>query len=107
MPRPKPSAIAGTAELNTMIARTAPAILELLADGVPRTKPAIVEALAGRHDRQDVVHALIRLAVTGRGGGDGRPNLSLIFNHLTLSTKLVDYGRDFISYLRCWALNRH
>jgi hypothetical protein len=38
----------------------------LLADGVPRTKPAIVEALAGRHDRQDVVHALIRLAVTGR-----------------------------------------
>ena len=39
--------------------------MELLADGVPRTKPAIVAALAGRHDKQDVVNALIRLAVTG------------------------------------------
>jgi hypothetical protein len=66
MPRTKPSALTGTAELNAMIERVAPAILELLADGVPRTKPAIVEALAGRHDRQDVVHALIRLAVTDR-----------------------------------------
>ena len=44
----------------------APAILGLLADGVPRRKPAIVEALAGRHDRQDVVHELIRLSVTGQ-----------------------------------------
>ena len=50
MPRTKPSAITGSAELNAMIERVAPAILELLADGVPRTKPAIVEALAGRHD---------------------------------------------------------
>jgi hypothetical protein len=66
MPRPKSSALTGTAELNAMIERVAPSILELLGDGVPRTKPAIVEALAGRHDRQDVVHALIRLAVTGR-----------------------------------------
>jgi hypothetical protein len=49
-----------------MVERVAPFILELLADAMPRTKPAIVEALAGRHDRQDVVHALIRLAVTGR-----------------------------------------
>ena len=49
-----------------MVARVAPAILALLADGVLRTKPAIVEALAGRHERQDVVHALIRLAVTGQ-----------------------------------------
>jgi hypothetical protein len=40
--------------------------VELLADGVPCSKHAIVEALAGRHDRQDVVHALIRLAVTDR-----------------------------------------
>jgi hypothetical protein len=40
--------------------------VELLADGVPRTKPVIVAALAGRHDKQDVVHALIRLAVSGR-----------------------------------------
>src|SRR4051794_23617710 len=64
MPRPKPSANAGSAELNAMVERVAPDILALLADGVPRTKPAIVEALAGRHDKQDVVHALIRLAVT-------------------------------------------
>src|SRR4051812_5725447 len=45
--------------------------LRLLADDVPRTKPAIVEALAGRHDKQDVGHALIRLAVTDRVGETG------------------------------------
>ena len=59
-----PYAFTGSAELNATVERVAPAILELLADGVPRSKPAIVEALAGRHDKQDVVHALIRLAVT-------------------------------------------
>ena len=64
--KPSPYERAGSAEINAMVERVAPAILELLADGVPRTKAAIVEALAGRHDRQDVVHALIRLAVTGR-----------------------------------------
>jgi hypothetical protein len=66
MPRPKPSAITGTAELNATIERVAPDVLALLADGGPRTRPAIVAALAGRHDKQDVIHALIRLAVTGR-----------------------------------------
>ena len=66
MPRPKPSAITGTAEMNAMIDRVAPAILALLADGVPRSKAAIVEALAGRHDEQDVALTLIRLAVTGQ-----------------------------------------
>ena len=66
MPRTKAFAVTGTAELNAVIERVAPSILELLADGLPRSKPAIVEALAGRHDRQDVVHALIRLAVTGQ-----------------------------------------
>jgi hypothetical protein len=64
--QPSPYERAGSAEINAMVARVAPSILELLGDGVPRRKPAIVEALAGRHDRQDVVHALIRLAVTGR-----------------------------------------
>jgi hypothetical protein len=48
------------------VARVTPAILELLGDGVPRSKPAIVEALASRHAGDDVVHTLIRLAVTGR-----------------------------------------
>ena len=33
---------------------------------MPRTKAAIAAALAGRHAAKDVVHALIRLAVTGR-----------------------------------------
>ena len=64
--KPSPYERAGSAELNATVERVAPAILALLADGVPRTKHAIVEALAGRHDKQDVVHALIRLAVTGR-----------------------------------------
>ena len=66
MPRAKHSAMTGTAELNAMIERVTPTILGLLADGVPRTKAAIVEALAGRHDREDVVLTLIRLAVTGQ-----------------------------------------
>jgi hypothetical protein len=47
-----------------MVARVAPAILALLADGMPRPKPAIVAALAGRHAGEDVELALIRLAVT-------------------------------------------
>jgi hypothetical protein len=66
MPRPKPSVLTGTAELNAMIERVAPDILGLLADGVPRPKPAIVAALAGQHDKQDVTSTLIRLAVTER-----------------------------------------
>ena len=57
---------AGSAEINAMVERVAPAILGLLGDSVPRTRPAIVEALAGRHGKQDVAHVLIRLAVTGR-----------------------------------------
>jgi hypothetical protein len=69
--QPSPYERAGSAEINAMVERVAPAILGLLADGVPRTKPAIVEALAGRHDRQDVVHALIRLAVTGQVSESG------------------------------------
>ena len=66
MPRPKPSALTGTTELNAMIERVAPAILELLADGGPRSKAAIVAALAGRHDADDVALTLVRLAVTGQ-----------------------------------------
>jgi hypothetical protein len=64
--KPSPYEGAGSEAINATVARVAPAILELLADGVPRSKAAIVEALAGRHARDDVVHALIRLAVTGR-----------------------------------------
>ena len=57
---------AGSEAINAMVACTAPTILELLGDGVPRSKPAIVAALAGRHARDDVAHTLIRLAVTGQ-----------------------------------------
>ena len=49
-----------------MVARTAPAVLELLADGVPCRRADVVAALAGRHAREDVVRTLMRLAVTGR-----------------------------------------
>jgi hypothetical protein len=56
----------GSAEINATVARVAPAVLELLADGVPRTKAAIIEALAARHDADDVALTLVRLAVTGR-----------------------------------------
>ena len=63
---PSPYERAGSEAINAMVARTTPAVLGLLADGVPRSKPAIVEALAGRHAKDDVVHALIRLAVTGQ-----------------------------------------
>jgi hypothetical protein len=72
MPRMKSPTLAGSAEVNAMVARVAPSILELLADGVSRSKPAIVEALADRHDKRDVVHALIRLAVTGQVEEVGR-----------------------------------
>jgi hypothetical protein len=64
--QPGPYERAGSDAINAVVARTAPAVLDLLADGVPRSKPAIAEALAARHDRLDVVHTLIRLAVTGR-----------------------------------------
>ena len=64
--KPSPYERAGSEAINATVARVAPATLELLADGVPRSRPAIVEALAGRHARDDVVHTLIRLAVTGQ-----------------------------------------
>jgi hypothetical protein len=62
---PNAKTFTGSAEINAMVARVAPDVLALLADGMPRTKADIVEALAGRHDRQDVISTLIRLSVTG------------------------------------------
>ena len=64
--KPSSHGFTGSAEINAMVTRVAPAVLELLTDGVPRSKPAIVEALVGRHDRQDVFHTLVRLSVTGQ-----------------------------------------
>ena len=53
-------------DTHAMVARVAPAILELLGDGLPRSRHDIVAALAGQHARDEVVRTLMRLAVTGR-----------------------------------------
>jgi hypothetical protein len=58
--------LSGSAEIDAMVARTAPAILQLLRDGVPRPKSAIITALTDRHPKEDVVRTLMRLAVTGQ-----------------------------------------
>ena len=67
-PPPSPSSLSrsGSAEIGAMVARTAPAILELLGAGVPRSRRAIVAALAERHGKDEVVRTLMRLTVTGR-----------------------------------------
>jgi hypothetical protein len=59
-------ALSGSAEIDAMVTRTAPAILELLRDGSPRPRSAIITALADRHPKEDVVRTLMRLAVTGQ-----------------------------------------
>ena len=61
-----------SADINAMIAHTAPAVLELLGDGVVRNKKAIVAALAERHAKDDVVRTLMRLTVTGQVADAGR-----------------------------------
>ena len=53
-------------ETHAMVARVTPAILELLGDGLPRSRHDIVDALAGQHAKDEVVHTLMRLAVTGQ-----------------------------------------
>jgi hypothetical protein len=50
----------------------APAVLELLGDGLPRSRREIVEALAPRHAKDEVVRTLMRLAVTGQLAEDKR-----------------------------------
>ena len=60
------SLLSGSAEIDAMVVRTAPAILELLKDGAPRPRNAIITALADRHPKEDVVRTLMRLAVTGQ-----------------------------------------
>ena len=58
--------LSGSAEIDAMVARTAPAVLELLGDGSPRPRSAIITALADRHPKEDVVRTLMRLTVTGQ-----------------------------------------
>jgi hypothetical protein len=55
-----------------MVARTAPAVMELLQDGTPRPRSAIITALADRHPKEDVTRTLMRLAVTGQLVETGR-----------------------------------
>ncbi len=62
MPKRYPSA----ADTDAMVVRVAPAVLELLADGLPRSRRAIVAELAGRHPKDEVARTLMRLAVTDR-----------------------------------------
>jgi hypothetical protein len=64
MPATKPPRLSSSADLNAAIERTAPDVLALLGDGVPRSEAAIVAALAGRHPKQDVRRTVMRLAVT-------------------------------------------
>ena len=61
-----PKRYSSSADTNAMVDRVAPAILELLADGVPRSKRAIAAKLADRHPKDEVVRTLMRLAVTDR-----------------------------------------
>jgi hypothetical protein len=60
------SRLSGSAEIEAMVARTAPSVLELLQDGVPRSKSTIITALASQHSKEDVTRPLMRLAVTGQ-----------------------------------------
>ncbi len=65
-------ALSGSAEIEAMVACTAPSVLELLQDGAPRTRSVIISALADRHSKEDVVRTLMRLAVTGQLVETGR-----------------------------------
>jgi hypothetical protein len=60
------SHLSGSAEIGAMVARTAPAILQLLGDGTARSKNIIIAALADRYPREDVIRTLMRLTVTGQ-----------------------------------------
>jgi hypothetical protein len=61
-----PPSYSSSDETHAMVARVAPAILELLGDGLPRSRREIVAALAPHYAKDEVVHTLMRLAVTGR-----------------------------------------
>ena len=61
-----PPRYSSSADIDAMVARVAPAVLELLGDGVPRSRRAIVAVLADRHPKDEVKRTLMRLAVTDR-----------------------------------------
>ena len=49
-----PDSFSSSADTHAMVARVAPAILELLGDGLPRSRHDIVAALAPRHAKEAV-----------------------------------------------------
>jgi hypothetical protein len=55
-----------SADLDAAIEQVTPDVLALLGDGVPRAEAAIVAALAGRHAKDDIKLAIMRLDVTGQ-----------------------------------------
>jgi hypothetical protein len=55
-----------SADLDAAIARVTPDVLALLNDGVARFEATIMAALAGRHPKDDVKLAVMRLDVLGR-----------------------------------------
>jgi len=61
-----PQRYASSDETHAMVARIAPAVLELLGDGLPKSRHEIVAALAPQHAKDEVARTLMRLAVTGR-----------------------------------------
>ena len=61
-----PPSYSSSDETHAMVARIAPAILELLGDGLPKSRHEIVAALAPRHAKDEVVRTLMRRAVIGR-----------------------------------------
>ena len=61
-----PKRFSSSADTDAMVERVAPAILALLADGVPRGRRAIAAELADRHPKDEVQLTLMRLAVTDR-----------------------------------------
>jgi hypothetical protein len=48
------ASFSGSYKINTVIAHTAPAVLELLQGGVARSKNDIIAALAGRYSKNDI-----------------------------------------------------
>jgi hypothetical protein len=61
-----PKLFPSSKDTDVMVARVAPAILELLGDDVPRSRRTIVAALADRYPKDEVKRTLMRLAVTGQ-----------------------------------------
>ena len=61
-----PRRTSSSEDLNAMIARVTPDVLDLLRDGVSRSRATIIAALADRHAKEDVKRTLMRLAILGQ-----------------------------------------